>query len=106
MPENANFFQCDNGEGFSYTSDVTDLVSWYKEIVAENKLRILVYNGDTDPAINAFESEEWTQSLGYNQIQSWRPWTTDSCSRVGGYVIRYENNFDFLTIMFKLQYFV
>ena len=120
VPENAKFFQviititiiiiiiiitfhyhyqCDNGEGFTYWSDIgLDLVSWYKDIVAENKLRILVYNGDTDPAISAYESQEWTQSLNYSTVQSWRPWTQDSCQSIGGYVIRYENSFDFLTI--------
>ena len=58
----------------------------------------MVYNGDTDPCINAFESQEWTESLGFKKTQDWRPWTTDNCQRMGGYVIRYENNFDFLTV--------
>lgn len=31
-------------------------------------------------------------------MQSWRPWTTDGCQSMGGYVTRYVNNFDFLTI--------
>lgn len=98
VPVDAVFFQCDNGAGFSYWGDQQDLVSWYKEIITENKLRILVYNGDTDPCINAFDSQDWVESLGFQKTEGWRPWTTDDCQRMGGYVIRYENNFDFLTI--------
>jgi serine carboxypeptidase-like clade 1 len=98
VPEDAIFFQSDNGVGFTYIFDVDDLVSWYKEIVQENKLRVLVYNGDTDPCIDSFRSQNWTRSLGIPEAQSWRPWTLDGCQRMGGYVIRYENNFDFLSI--------
>ena len=29
IPADGNFFQCDNGEGFTYTITETDLVSWY-----------------------------------------------------------------------------
>ena len=32
------------------------------------------------------------------QVESWRPWTTDSCQRMAGYVTRYEGNFDFVTV--------
>ena len=71
------FFQSDNGVGFVYQQTETDLVSWYKSIVAENKLRVLVYNGDTDPCINAFQAQNWTRELGFAERQSWRPWTTD-----------------------------
>ena len=88
----------DNGGDFTYELTEGDLISWYKEIIATNKLRILVYNGDTDPGINAYAAQNWTRNLGFNEVQSWRAWTTDSCQRMGGYVTRYENNFDFLTI--------
>jgi Serine carboxypeptidase len=53
---------------------------------------------DTDPAINSFAAQNWTSHLGFNETQSWRPWTIDGCRRMGGYVTRYQGNFDFLTI--------
>ena len=37
-------------------------------------------------------------ALGLPETQSWRPWTLDGCKRMGGYVTRYEGDFDFLTI--------
>ena len=98
VPEEANFFQSDNGVGFTYNFDVNDLVSWYKEIIATGTLRIMVYNGDTDPCINSFQAQNWTRNLGFEETQSWRAWTVDGCQRMGGYVIRYENNFDFVSI--------
>lgn len=98
LPSDVNFFQSDNGVGFTYELTEDDLVSWYKDIISQNKLRILVYNGDTDPCINAFQAQNWTRNLGFAEVESWRPWTLDGCQRMGGYVTRYENNFDFLTI--------
>ena len=32
------------------------------------------------------------------ETEEWRPWTSDGCRKMGGYVTRYEGNFDFLTI--------
>eukprot|EP01038_Epipyxis_sp_PR26KG_P004140 gene4140-5894_t len=98
IPNDAIFFQCDNGADFTYEFTSTDLVSWYKDTIAGNKLRILVYNGDTDPCINSFQAQNWTRNLNIPEVQSWRPWTVDGCQSMGGYVTRYQNNFDFLTI--------
>jgi carboxypeptidase C (cathepsin A) len=55
-------------------------------------------NGDSDPAINSFTAQNWTSHLGFDEIEAWRPWTIDGKEYIGGYVTRYENNFDFLTI--------
>jgi serine carboxypeptidase-like clade I len=98
LPADVSFFQSDNGVGFTYELTEDDLISWYKDIISQNRLRILVYNGDTDPCINAFQAQNWTRNLGFKEAESWRPWTLDGCQRMGGYVTRYENNFDFLTI--------
>lgn len=94
----AEFFQCDNGGDFTYELTETDLISWYKEIIATNTLRIMVYNGDTDPGIMANQAQNWTRNLGFAETESWRAWTLDSCQRVGGYVTEYENQFTFLTV--------
>ena len=59
---------------------------------------MLVYNGDTDPAITSFAAQTWTSHLWFTETEHWRPWTVDGCQRMGGYVTRYEDMFDFLTI--------
>jgi carboxypeptidase C (cathepsin A) len=61
-------------------------------------VRVLVYSGDTDPCINTFWSQNWTSHLGFEETQAWRPWTTDGAQAMGGYVTRYAQGFDFLTI--------
>lgn len=95
----STFFEVDNAEGdFDYTPTEPDLTGFYQHVVTNTSLRVLVYNGDTDPAITSFATANWTSNLGLKEIQHWRPWTSDSCQKVGGYVTRYEGDFDFLTI--------
>lgn len=93
----STFFEVDNAEGdFDYTPTEPDLSGFYQEV--NGKLRVLVYNGDTDPAITSFATANWTCNLGLDEIEHWEPWTIDGCQQMGGYVTRYEGDFDFLTI--------
>mmetsp|Transcript_53203 Transcript_53203/g.59457 ORF Transcript_53203/g.59457 Transcript_53203/m.59457 type:complete len:572 (-) Transcript_53203:353-2068(-) len=93
----SEFFEVDNAEGdFDYTTTEPDVQPFYKKM--NGKLKILVYNGDTDPAITSFAAQNWTSHLGFDEISHWRPWTIDGCQQMGGYVERYEGHFDFLTI--------
>ncbi|CAB9528207.1 Carboxypeptidase Y homolog A [Seminavis robusta] len=96
-PDSA-FFSGDNGVGFTYVPTEPDLLPFYRRVVSETDLRVLIYNGDTDPAINSFTAQNWTSHLGMTETEAWRPWTLDGKDYIGGYVTRYEKNFDFLTI--------
>lgn len=98
VAENAVFFTADNGNGFTYNLTEPSLVPWYKNVVLNSSLRILIYNGDADPGLNSFYAQNWTSHVGVQAIEDWRPWTRDGKLRMGGYVTRYEGNFDFLTI--------
>ena len=51
--------------------------------------------------VTSFAAQDWTSGLGLKKKQEWRPWTVDGCRRMGGYVQRYEESFDFLTIRGK-----
>jgi carboxypeptidase C (cathepsin A) len=93
---NATFFAVDNAEGFDYTPTEPDISGFYKS--QAGKLKMLVYNGDTDPAITSFAAQNWTGHLGLPVEEEWRPWTTDGCKGIGGYVTRYKGGLDFLTI--------
>eukprot|EP00586_Coscinodiscus_wailesii_P010058 CAMPEP_0172513708 /NCGR_PEP_ID=MMETSP1066-20121228/254569_1 /TAXON_ID=671091 /ORGANISM="Coscinodiscus wailesii, Strain CCMP2513" /LENGTH=521 /DNA_ID=CAMNT_0013294089 /DNA_START=172 /DNA_END=1737 /DNA_ORIENTATION=- len=105
IPQNVTFFDGDNGDNFNYTESELDLRPFYID-VAKGKyktknggqLRMLVYNGDADPAITSFIAHDWTSNLGLEEVEPWRPWTVDNCKRMGGHVTRYEGSFDFLTI--------
>ena len=59
---------------------------------------VLVLAKDTDPAITSFATANWTSHLGFTETQHWRPWTVDGCQQMGGYVTRYQGDFDFVTI--------
>lgn len=61
-------------------------------------MRVLIYNGDTDPCLDSMTAQNWTSALGFNETEEWRPWTIDGQQYMGGYVTRYEGDFDFLTI--------
>ena len=92
------YYNADNAVGFAYTPTEPDLTGFYKDVALNTNLSILVYNGDTDPAITSFATQNWTSHLGLSTIESWRPWTLDGCQRMGGHVTRYEGSLDFLTI--------
>ena len=93
----STFFETDNAEGdFDYTPTEPDLTGFYKQV--NGKLKVLVYNGDTDPAITSFAAQNWTSHLGFEEAEEWRPWTSDNCQKMGGYVTRYQGMFDYLTI--------
>ena len=98
VPTNSLFFDGDNGEGMTYKQTEPDLMPFYRKVAQKTDLRVLVYNGDADPSINSFVAENWTVALGYDEVEPWRAWTLDGCRKVGGYVTRYRQNFDYLTI--------
>ena len=49
----------------------------------QTPLRVLVYNGDTDPGLNSFYAQNWTAALGYDEAEAWRPWTLDGKVAIG-----------------------
>ena len=102
IPPDSAFFIGDNGIGFNYTPSVDTLLPFYYNVskgkYADQGLRTLVYNGDTDPALDSFQAQNWTMNIGLKETEEWTPWTLDGCRRSGGFVVRYEGGLDFLTI--------
>ena len=49
VADDAYFFQCDNGVGFNYDADTKALMPFYRHVIEQTDLRVLVYNGDADP---------------------------------------------------------
>jgi len=102
VSQDSNFFSGDNGVGFNYTLTEKNLIPFYHDVAvgkyADKNIRVMVYNGDTDPGINSFVAQNWTTHVGLEETSSWRPWTLDSCLRMGGYVTSYEGDFSFATI--------
>eukprot|EP00055_Hartaetosiga_balthica_P017147 m.112598 g.112598 ORF g.112598 m.112598 type:complete len:505 (-) comp9256_c9_seq1:1971-3485(-) len=102
VPVDANFFSGDNAVGMNYTLTEPNVLPFYASLVSENKLKVLVYNGDTDPGINSFITQdkyvEYFDAQNLTETEVWRPWTFDGKDQMGGYVFGYGSNFNFLTI--------
>jgi hypothetical protein len=77
VPKDAVIFSGDNGDGFTYNMTEKNLLPFYQELVTNTSIRVLVYNGDTDPCLDSLSGQNWTSSLGFTQTQEWRPWTID-----------------------------
>ena len=58
----AYFFSGDNGNGFTYNSTEPSLLPFYREMQA-SEMRVLIYNGDTDPGLNSFLGQNWTRHM-------------------------------------------
>ena len=94
-----DYYETDNAQGMAYTPTEPDLTTFYRDVAVNYpNVSVLVYNGDTDPAITSFAAQNWTSHLGLTALQEWRPWTVDTCRGMGGYVTRYQGGLDFVTI--------
>eukprot|EP01126_Amoeba_proteus_P012395 TRINITY_DN1509_c0_g1_i1.p1 TRINITY_DN1509_c0_g1~~TRINITY_DN1509_c0_g1_i1.p1 ORF type:complete len:303 (-),score=47.36 TRINITY_DN1509_c0_g1_i1:199-987(-) len=102
VPLDSYFFNGDNGVGFNYSSTERSVLPIYQRSIVQNNLKVLVYNGDTDPGINSFMTQDkyfdFFQSVGIQITERWRPWTLDGKLAVAGYVTKFAENFHFLTI--------
>jgi|TARA_B110000208_G_scaffold105832_1_gene131273 carboxypeptidase C (cathepsin A) len=96
------FNSADNGIGMNYTVSEPNVLPIYENARANTKLRVLVYNGDTDPGINSMKTQskyfDFFDSISVEEKEAWRPWTLDGKQRMGGYVVSYPGDFSYLTI--------
>lgn len=63
------------GVGFNYTLTEKNLLPFYLHVIQYTSLRVLVYNGDTDPGINSFITQdiyfEYLAQKGVRQTQKY-----------------------------------
>lgn len=93
----AVFFMADNGLNFPYHFTVADTTAVMKSLALDGK-RVLIYDGDSDPALNSFHAQNWTIGMGLPVAKRWRAWTLDGQQQMAGHVVKYDPNFDFVTI--------
>eukprot|EP00947_MAST-08B_sp_MAST-8B-sp1_P004438 g4438.t1 len=102
IPDGARFNSADNGVGMNYTLSEPDLLPFYQHAMTKTDLRVLVYNGDTDPGINSMVTQDkyftFFSSVGIEPDRQWRPWTLDGKQRMGGYAVEYPGDFTYATI--------
>ena len=104
--ESSFFFDADNGNGFNYTLTAKDVRPFYIRLLkneTNRHLRMLVFNGDTDPSLSSFRTQEaWFPYLESQDIpvsQEWRPWNAANETITRGYVQEWQGGqFSYLTI--------
>jgi len=100
----SNFVSGDNGAGLNYSISERNLMPFYRHVAGETPLRVLIYNGDTDPGLNSFVGESWTSSLGLNVKRSWRPYTLDGKKLVVGYITQYMGKFRYIEFILNFRF--
>jgi hypothetical protein len=102
IQSNNRFNSADNGIGMNYTETERTVLPIYERARKLKDIRVLIYNGDTDPGINSMVTQtkytDYFDSLNVTEKEAWRPWTTDNKQRMGGYVIEYPGNLYYLTV--------
>ena len=53
----AKWFSGDNGVGFNYELTEKNVIPFYQQVIEDGTLRVLIYNGDTDPGLNSFVAQ-------------------------------------------------
>eukprot|EP01013_Petalomonas_cantuscygni_P028034 TRINITY_DN5146_c0_g1_i1.p1 TRINITY_DN5146_c0_g1~~TRINITY_DN5146_c0_g1_i1.p1 ORF type:complete len:574 (-),score=63.37 TRINITY_DN5146_c0_g1_i1:152-1873(-) len=102
VPTDANFFSQDNGHGFTYHLTWPSSLATIRDVLLPRGLRVLAYNGDTDPGISTAITEHIWFRFAHNLtaepavqvggVTGWRPWTLDGAQDVGGHVAEWPSS--------------
>eukprot|EP00020_Sapocribrum_chincoteaguense_P002215 CAMPEP_0170752384 /NCGR_PEP_ID=MMETSP0437-20130122/11941_1 /TAXON_ID=0 /ORGANISM="Sexangularia sp." /LENGTH=543 /DNA_ID=CAMNT_0011091453 /DNA_START=189 /DNA_END=1821 /DNA_ORIENTATION=+ len=87
VPVNASFFTGDNGVGFVYHPSYPDVRTAAEQLINKG-FRILIYNGDSDPAINSVTTQylwsTWADDRYGAPSTGWTPYSLNGGSNVVG----------------------
>lgn len=101
VPKDIVFFNSDDGRGFTYHSTYKDVRPIYIKALQRGH-RAIFYNGDTDPAINTFATQDlllpYLTQNGVKQTHAWSPYTFNGGHDVAGYFMEYGNDFTYATL--------
>ena len=104
VPVDSFFFNEDDAVGMKYIFNERDVMPLYRTLLALRQgnttmapLHIMSYNGDADPAVNMFDSENvwynFARNYSMNKTEKWRPWTYgDGTNTVAGSVTEWRKN--------------
>mgnify|MGYP001591360607 FL=1 len=107
VPQDSAFFEADNGNGMNYIFNERNVMPFLASLVnalpnashpgifTKKKVRLMSYNGDSDPSVEMFATQDiWYAFAGNNSFvksNEWRSWTTGS-NVVGGYVVDWKDS--------------
>jgi hypothetical protein len=58
VPVDSYFFSGDDGIGFNYSYTEPNMLPFYADAVKSSPLRVMVYNGDSDPCVNSLVTQD------------------------------------------------
>ncbi|XP_042039604.1 serine carboxypeptidase-like 20 isoform X1 [Salvia splendens] len=93
-PESGHWSLC---KDLHYTHDAGSMIAYHKNLTLAG-YRALIYSGDHDMCVPFTGTQAWTQSLGYEIVEEWRPWKSNAQIAGCRYVQEYANDFTFLTV--------
>ncbi|XP_042000834.1 serine carboxypeptidase-like 20 isoform X3 [Salvia splendens] len=93
-PESGHWSLC---KDLHYTHDAGSMIAYHKNLTLAG-YRALIYSGDHDMCVPFTGTQAWTQSLGYDIVEEWRPWKSNAQIAGCRYVQEYANDFTFLTV--------
>lgn len=72
----------------------------YPTLTQQAGIQVLIYNGEADLCVPHTDNEWWTRSMNYTVKAPWSAWSVPGAegAYVGGYRIKYANNFTFATV--------
>eukprot|EP00483_Globobulimina_turgida_P005540 UN05550 len=85
---------------YSFLSMQNPMEPTYKWLVENGKgLRLTIVSGDDDSVCGTLGTQSWIWNMNYtvNPQFDWQVWT-DSTGQVGGYMVKFENAFNFITV--------
>ncbi|KAM0889414.1 hypothetical protein ACQ4PT_027724 [Festuca glaucescens] len=65
-----------------FTHDAGSMISYHKNLTSQG-YRAFIFSGDHDMCVPFTGTEAWTKSVGYEVVDSWRPWFLNG--QVSGY---------------------
>ena len=97
---NAVYHSGDNGVGFTYNVTYPSALPLMRRLqTGVDGVRVLVYNGATDPGISVMRTSNWTYDMRFPVEEAWRPWVQPNTSIVLGHVVQWQGNFVQATVL-------
>jgi serine carboxypeptidase-like clade 1 len=101
IPADAAYHSADNGNGFVYNLTWASNLPLLRRLqTGKDGVKVLIYNGETDPSVSSVKSQEYSFGLGFPVADAWRPWTFGAAGPeiVAGQIVQWEGNISHATI--------
>ena len=66
-------------EKYNKTDQTHSMMPYWKELIEDGSLKIMIYSGDNDAIVSTFATQQWIWDLGYSALEDkyWIPWQAE-----------------------------